>query len=77
MALAVEILSPGDESWEKLGFYADHYVDELLFVDPAGHTVTWFALVEGEYRPIERSRLIDLGSTKLAGRIDRPPVEAS
>ena len=28
--LVVEIVSPGDESWQKLGFYADHGVGELL-----------------------------------------------
>ncbi len=33
-ALAVEVLSPGDETWNKLPFYADHQVDEVLIVDP-------------------------------------------
>lgn len=68
----MEILSPDDESWEKLGFYAEHDVDEVLLVDPAERTVTWLALHDGAYEPVERSRLIDLGPTELAERLDWP-----
>ncbi|MGI8412051.1 MAG: Uma2 family endonuclease [Solirubrobacteraceae bacterium] len=71
-AVVIEILSPGDTSWDKLPFYAVHQVDELLMVDPARRTVDWLALDQGEYRPIERSRLIDLGPTELAERINWP-----
>jgi len=39
-AAVVEILSPDDESWQKLPFYAEHHVDEVLFVDPAQRTIT-------------------------------------
>jgi len=41
--LVVEILSPGDESWQKLPFYAAHDVAEVLIVDPIERTVTWQA----------------------------------
>ncbi len=71
-AVVVEILSPDDESWQKLGFYAEHHVDEVLLVDPAKRTVTWLALHDGEYEPVQRSRLIDLGPTELADRLDWP-----
>jgi Uma2 family endonuclease len=71
-ALVVEIVSPGDESWEKLPFYAAHDVDEVLIVNPATCTCDWFGLRDGEYQPIERSRLIDLGVSDLAERIDWP-----
>jgi Uma2 family endonuclease len=71
-ALVIEIVSPGDESWAKLPFYAAHDVDEVLIVDPQEHSVAWLGLAEGEYRPIERSGLIDLGSDQLAGQIDWP-----
>jgi len=73
-ALVVEILSPGDESWEKLPFYAEHHVDELLIVDPDERAVHWLALdeVQGEYRATDCSRLIDLGPAQLAGQIDWP-----
>jgi Uma2 family endonuclease len=35
-ALVVEIVSPGDESYKKLDFYAAQAVDEVVIVDPAG-----------------------------------------
>jgi Uma2 family endonuclease len=72
-AIVVEILSPTDEAWQKLPFYAERGVDELLFVDPATRSVTWMALGEGEYRPVDRSQLIDLDASELAQRIDWPP----
>ena len=71
-AAIVEILSPGDESLQKLPFYAAHHVDEVLLVDPAKRTITWLALHDGEYQPVQRSRLIELGPTELAERLDWP-----
>jgi len=71
-ALVVEIISPGDESWDKLPFYAAHAVDEVLILDPATRAIDWLALHEGEYRPIERSRLIELAVSDLAEGIDWP-----
>ena len=69
-ALLIEIVSAGDKSWEKLGFYAAHHVDELLIIDPQKRSVDWLALEAGEYRPVERSRLIELGSEELAAHLD-------
>jgi hypothetical protein len=71
-AMVVEILSPGDESWQKLGFYAEHHVDEVLLVDPAERTVTWLALRDGQYEAVQQSRLIELGPTELAEKLDWP-----
>ncbi len=71
-ALVIEIVSPGDESWETLPFYAAHHVDEALIVDPAARSVDWLGLQEGEYKPIERSGLIEMSVSELAGRIDWP-----
>jgi Uma2 family endonuclease len=80
-ALAVEIVSPGDASWDKLPFYAAHNVEELLIVDPATRSIDWLALnreEDGEpYRAIERSGLIDLGVIDLAERIDWPPTASA
>jgi Uma2 family endonuclease len=45
-AMVIEILSPGDETWEKLPFYAAHHVDEVLIVDPDTRTITWLALTD-------------------------------
>ena len=71
-AAVVEILSPGDESRQKLPFYAAHDVDEVLLVDPAERTISWLVLRDGAYQPVERSGLIDLGAAELAQRIDWP-----
>ena len=71
-ALVVEILSPSDETWEKLPFYAAHHVDELLIVDPDTSRAHWLALAGERYEPIERSRLIELGPDDLERRIDWP-----
>jgi Uma2 family endonuclease len=73
--LVVEIVSPGDESWEKLPFYAAHAVEEVLILDPARQTVDWLGLRGREYRPIDRSGLIELGASELAEQIDWPPAE--
>jgi Uma2 family endonuclease len=71
-ALVVEIVSPDDESWQKLPFYAAHGVDEVLIVDPQERSVYWLGLAEGEYREVERSGLIELGPGELAERIEWP-----
>jgi Uma2 family endonuclease len=71
-ALVVEIRSPDDESRQKLPFYAEHHVDEVLIVDPAEQTVMWLALRDGGYAPIRRSGLIELGPGELAERSDWP-----
>lgn len=71
-ALVVEIVSPGDETWEKLGFYASHEVDEFLIVDKPERQIHLLGLTRGQYRPIATSRLIAVGPDELAARIDWP-----
>ena len=72
-ALVVEIVSPGDDTWEKLEFYAAHRVDELLIVDPEKRQVDWLALTPGgKYASVERSGLIALGPSELAKQVDWP-----
>jgi Uma2 family endonuclease len=70
-ALVVEIVSPGDETWEKLPFYAAHSVDEVLIVDPQARSVSWLGLAG----PIERSGLVNLGTSALWEHLDWPPVD--
>jgi Uma2 family endonuclease len=69
-ALAVEVLSPNDDTWKKLSFYAAHSVDELLIVDPERRSLDWLGLVEGRYQPIEHSGVIDLSAAALARQIE-------
>lgn len=76
-ALVLEIVSPGDETWEKLAFYATHEVDELLIVDPAARSVSWLARTGDRYEPVARSDLIDLGPDELAAQLSWPDAEPS
>jgi Uma2 family endonuclease len=71
-ALLVEIASPNDESWQKLPFYAAHGVDEVLIIDPRKRKIHWLGLLDGDYAPIERSTVIDLGPGELTKQIDWP-----
>lgn len=73
-AMAIEVVSPGDESLEKLPFYAAHEVDEVLIVDPERRFVSWLALRDGEYRPVQRSGLVDLGPGELAQQMRWPAL---
>jgi Uma2 family endonuclease len=68
-ALVVEIVSPKDESWAKLPFYAAHHVDEVLIVDPQKREVNWLALQGDGYETVERSGLIEFGPKELAEQI--------
>ena len=71
-ALVVEVLSPRDETFEKLPFYARHGVEEVVIVDPPRRSVKWLALSGGEYRQVENSALVELGPRELAGQLDWP-----
>jgi len=61
-ALVVEIVSPGDKTWEKVSFYAAHHVDELLIVDPTKRRVDWRALTGKGYEPVKGSKLVQLAA---------------
>jgi Uma2 family endonuclease len=76
-ALVAEIVSPGDETWNKRAFYAARQVDELLIVDPDAQTVTWLGRSGDGYDPIARSGLIALGPDELSARLDWPAGEPS
>lgn len=71
-ALALEVLSPEDETWQKLPFYAAHRVDEVLIVDVDARAVRWLTLSGEEYRETDRSGLIELGPAELGELIDWP-----
>ncbi len=71
-ALVLEIVSPGDESWNKLPFYAEQNVGEVLIIDPAKRGVDWLGLTSGGYRPAAQSALIELGPVELDAKLDWP-----
>jgi len=74
-AVVVEVVSPGDETWQKLDFYAAHSVDELLIADPAKRSVTWLILHAGRYVEAEYSPLLGVTAAELADQIDWPTVD--
>ena len=37
---------------------------------------SWLGLEDGEYQPIERSGLVDLGAQGLAEQLDWPPIDS-
>lgn len=75
-ALVVEVVSPGDESWEKLGFYASSGVEEVLIVDPQERSARWLVLSGAGYEPRDRSALIDLSAADLEAHISWPEPSA-
>jgi Uma2 family endonuclease len=70
--IVVEIVSPGDESRDKFGFYHHAGVEEVLIVDPQIRTVEWFDRSRKEFEPAEGSRNLGLSSEELEAMIDWP-----
>ena len=52
-SLVVEILSPHDESYGKLDWYASVGVGEVLIIDPSSRRVELFANRDGRMEPVE------------------------
>ncbi|MGO9973781.1 MAG: Uma2 family endonuclease [Solirubrobacteraceae bacterium] len=70
-ALVVEVVSPGDDTWRKLPFYAAHAVAELLIVDPEKRSIHWLTLgTDGGYHDAAGSGQIHLGAAEVAAQID-------
>lgn len=70
--MVLEIVSPGDETWDKLAFYAAGNVEEISIVDPQECRVHRLGLAGEKYERVSASGLIELGPDELAGRIDWP-----
>lgn len=68
-AVVVEIVSPGDETYEKLPFYAAQGVDELLVVDPEQRSVQILVLRQGRYQEADRSPLLGVERERLQEQI--------
>lgn len=71
--LVVEILSPDDDTFDKLDFYRDRRVRELLVLDWPTRTARVIDLQHGH---VDRSDSSVLGLTayEIADRIDWPPL---
>ncbi len=71
-ALVVEIVSPGDETYQKFDFYFARWVEELLVVDPIEHSARWFVRGQSGFEPSPRSELLGLAAADLQAQIDWP-----
>ena len=73
-AIVVEVVSPGDESYAKLGFYHRLGVDEVLIVDPLRRAAEWYRRGEDGFERVEASQLLAVTDAGLAAEIDWPPT---
>ncbi len=66
--LVVEVRSPGDESYEKLPFFAERGVTEVLIVHQ-DRRFDLYRLAEGGYQPVEdgRSEVLDVTFSAVDG----------
>lgn len=71
-AVVVEIASPGDESYEKLGFYAERGVCSLIIVDGAERRVRIFQLADGTLVEADRCEVLGITVAELVAAIDWP-----
>lgn len=71
-AVVVEIVSPDDETFAKLPFYAAHGVDEVLVVEPDGQRGRVYVLEGDRYTQAERSALLGFATATLEQSISWP-----
>lgn len=72
VAVVVEIVSQGDETWAKLDFYFGAGVEELLIVDPQQRRVTWLRRGAQGFETAWGSALLGLSTEELSARLDWP-----
>jgi Uma2 family endonuclease len=65
-AVVVEILSPDDETYEKLPFYAAHDVDEVFVVESAHRQVRVLVRSAGGYHETTRSAVLNIDASAIA-----------
>jgi Uma2 family endonuclease len=71
-AVVIEVVSPDDETWEKLDFYAQHGVDEIGVADPLEAVLRWFRLAEEQYEETDASGLLGITVADLSAQIEWP-----
>ena len=71
-AVVTEVVSPDDETYDKLPFYARHEVDEVLVVEPDARQVRILALADGRYDDAETSKALGVRASELQEAIRWP-----
>ena len=74
--VVVEILSPDDETFEKLPFYAAHGVQEVLVALPDERRVDCYDLTSEEPRVVAASAVLGVSMAELTATIDWPGAPA-
>ena len=71
-AVVVEIVSPDDETFEKLPCYAAHGVEEVLVVEPEESKVRVLGLGEGQYEERGTSAVLGVSAVEVARAVRWP-----
>ena len=71
-AVVVEVVSPNDETYLKIDFYASHGVEEFVVADPQLRSVRSWQLVDGALVETGRSDLLGADATELTRDIAWP-----
>lgn len=71
-AIAVEVVSPDDETFAKLDFYAGRGVEELVIAVPAERHVRLYGARDGRFVEVDRSALLTVAAVDLTAAIDWP-----
>jgi Uma2 family endonuclease len=71
-AIVVEVVSPDDETYLKIDFYASHGVEELIVADPELRAVRIWQLIEGALIETGQSELLGVSAAELMRDIAWP-----
>jgi Uma2 family endonuclease len=71
-ALVVEVVSPDDETFAKLAFYAAAGVEEIIVADPRTRRLTCLGLQHGKYVEQADSGLLSVNLADLQSAISWP-----
>lgn len=73
-ALVVEVVSPNDETWDKLEFWHARGVEEVAIADPRQRRVWWFVRGEDEFVEVDRSVLLAADVADVTSAVRWPPT---
>jgi Uma2 family endonuclease len=71
-AVVIEVVSPDDETYLKIDFYASHGVEELVVADPQLRTVRIWQLIDGALVETGQSDLLGANATELTRAVAWP-----
>jgi hypothetical protein len=66
------LLSPDDETWEKVDFYAAQGVQEILVAHPEERWVLCYDLQADPSAAVLRSRVLDISRDEVVAQVDWP-----